>query len=609
MLFKQFYLGCLAQASYLIGSRGEAAVVDPRRDVDEYLDEARREGLTIRYVLETHLHADFVSGHRELSERTGAEVVFGSAAGAGSGYRPVKDGDVLRVGAVRLRILETPGHTPESISIVVTDEDEGLEPSLVLTGDTLFIGDVGRPDLVGARGRSAEEMASLLYDSLHRKLLALPDDVRVYPAHGAGSLCGKNISKETWSSIGEQRRSNYALRPMPRRDFVRMTTVDLPEAPSYFADSVEKNRAGAPALAASPGPQALEPEAFATMAKAGALGLDVREAADFAAGHVLGSLNLGLRGQFAPWAGALLNEAFAILLVTDEGAGEALTRLARVGIETVVGHLEGGAEAWQRSGRPLATLPQITVSELHDWLAGERRETLVVDVRRAGEWRAGHVPGAVHLPLERVATGADHLPRGRPTAVVCAGGYRSSAAASLLLRAGFDDLYNVVGGTAAWVAAGFPRSGPLDASSEGAVDGNEILRPQAEGGQPLPRRRNQLARREIEEADGEHGFAADVAGVVEDVLLELPHLARIRLDPGPDLDALPVSELPLEPESGLQDHGSDLEAMDFVETVAVVGDEVPARLLQDLQVGGVVHVAERVEVLLLDQQVVVVGLA
>jgi glyoxylase-like metal-dependent hydrolase (beta-lactamase superfamily II)/rhodanese-related sulfurtransferase len=457
MEFQQFYLGCLAHASYLIGSAGEAAVVDPRRDVDEYVEEAARRGLRILWVLETHLHADFVSGHRELAERTGATIVFGAKAGATFPHRAVKDGDEIRLGTVVLRFLETPGHTPESVSILVTDTAVSPEPRMVLTGDTLFIGDVGRPDLVGARGLSAEAMAGMLYDSLHGKLLTLPDAVEVYPAHGAGSLCGRNISKERSSTIGEQRRLNWALRPMPRDEFVRLVTVDLPEVPAYFPLDVEKNRAGALPLAGRPQPSALRPEDARRLGTEGASLLDVRPGAAFGTGHVPGSLNIGLSGEFASWAGSLLPAGQPIVLVADdeEEVREAAVRLARVGLESVAGYLDGGVAAWDRAGFPLATVPQITVDELAA-LVREPGGLQVVDVRRAGEYAAGHVPGARSHPLDRLAHEAAGIDRALPTAVICAGGYRSSAAASLLLRHGFRDLRNVVGGTSAWAGAGLP---------------------------------------------------------------------------------------------------------------------------------------------------------
>jgi hydroxyacylglutathione hydrolase len=461
MQFEQIYLGCLAQASYLIGSDGEAAIVDPTRDVDEYIRKAAEKGVRIRYVVETHLHADFVSGHRELAERTGAEIVIGARAGALFPHRAVAEGDEVRIGRVVLRFLETPGHTPESVSVLVIDTERSPEPRMVLTGDTLFIGDVGRPDLVGIRGLTPEHMAGLLYDSLHEKLLALPDAVEVYPAHGAGSLCGKNIAKETWSTIGEQRRTNHALQAMSREAFVEKMTADLPEQPRYFGMDVEINRRGASALAARERPPALDPAAFASRQQAGAVVVDVRSNVEFGAGHVPGSLNVGLAGQFASWAGTLLDPAWPALIVADDDdrAAEAVMRLARVGLENVDGILAGGVDAWRASGRPLATIPQITVADLRA-LVG-KGDLQVVDVRRAAEYAGGHVPGAVHAPLDRIAQEAGRLDPSRPTAVLCASGYRSSAATSLLARRGFADLRNVLGGTSAWVTAGYEVERPV----------------------------------------------------------------------------------------------------------------------------------------------------
>ncbi|HEX7254056.1 MAG TPA: MBL fold metallo-hydrolase, partial [Thermoanaerobaculia bacterium] len=306
MFFKQFYLGCLAQASYMIGSKGEAAVVDPRRDVDEYLEEAKREGLTIRHVIETHLHADFVSGHRELAERTGAKIYFGARARAAFPHQAMNEGDEIRMGDVVIRVQETPGHTPESICLLIFDREAGPEPRMVLTGDTLFIGDVGRPDLAGGEG-TPEELARQLFDSLNEKLLTLPDSVAVYPGHGAGSLCGKNISSETSSTIGEQRRYNYALRPMPREEFVKLVTADLPEAPAYFSRDAAINRGGPGNLSELAAPQPLSPVQVEEKMAAGALLLDTRPSAAYGTGHVPGSIHIGLSGQFASWAGTLMS--------------------------------------------------------------------------------------------------------------------------------------------------------------------------------------------------------------------------------------------------------------------------------------------------------------
>jgi hydroxyacylglutathione hydrolase len=461
MYFKQFYLGCLAHASYLIGSEGEAAVVDPQRDVEQYIREADAQGLTIKYVIETHLHADFVSGHRELAARTGAEIVFGAKAGATFPHRAVKEGDEIRIGKVTLRFLETPGHTPEGISALVIDTEVSNEPQKVLTGDTLFIGDVGRPDLVGSRGFTAEEMAGMLYDSLHDKLLKLDDRVEVYPAHGAGSLCGRNMSKETSSTIGEQRKFNYALKAMTKDEFVKMMTTDLPEAPKYFSLDAQLNREGAGALEALPRPAALAPEEVNKLAQAGYTVLDVRPGAAFGTAHIPGALNIGLGGQFASWAGSLLSPETPLIIVAEDEAGvdEAVTRLARVGIESVKGYLAGGMYAWDRVGLETASLRQMPVDELHSRIK-EKSDLQILDVRRPAEYQSGHIPGAISAELAHLEEQVGQLDPERPTAVACAGGYRSSAAASLLQRKGFRDLYNVVGGTSAWTGAGYEAEIP-----------------------------------------------------------------------------------------------------------------------------------------------------
>jgi hydroxyacylglutathione hydrolase len=455
MYFKQFYLGCLAQASYMIGSKGEAAVVDPRRDVEAYLEEAGREGLKIKHVIETHLHADFVSGHRELAARTGAKIYFGARAQAKFDCVAVREGDEVVLGDVTLRFLETPGHTPESLSVLVIDRAKSQEPEAVLTGDTLFIGDVGRPDLLGAK-MSAQELAGMLYDSLHEKLLRLPDSVAVYPAHGAGSLCGRNISSETSSTIGQQRRFNYALQPMAREEFVRMMTTDLPEAPPYFSRDVRLNREGPANLSELPDPPALPPDAVEAMRQAGAVILDTRPAAQYATGHVPGSLNIGLGGQFASWAGSLIAPEKPIVLITEDEdhVAEARTRLARVGLENVGGYLAGGLLAWHESGRPVATTDQISVDELRHRIAQDEVGQLV-DVRRPGEWQAGHIAQARHLPLNQLAERAAELDRGKPVTAICAGGYRSSIATSLLEQQGCARIVNVVGGMTAWNNARF----------------------------------------------------------------------------------------------------------------------------------------------------------
>ena len=453
MYFKQFYLGCLAHASYLLGSEGEAAVVDPQRDIEQYITEANVHGLKIKYVIETHLHADFVSGHRELAARTGAEIIFGAKAGASFPHRAVHDGAEIKLGNEILRIIETPGHTPESISILVENK--------ILTGDTLFIGDVGRPDLAASKGFTAEQMAGMLYESLHKKILTLDDAIEVYPAHGAGSMCGRNISKETSSTIGEQRKFNYALKPMSKETFVKMMTTDLPEAPAYFSKDAEINRRGAAALTELPRPQELTPQEINQLVQAGTLVVDVRTAAQFGAGHIPGAINLGLGGQFASWAGSLIAIELPLVIVADEPAqiDESVMRLARVGIENIKGYLSGGMYAWDQAGLTNVTIPQMPIDELKLQIE-EHADLQIVDVRRPAEFNVGHAPGAVNLQLATLEENLGQLDPQRPTAVLCQSGYRSSAATSVLAQHGFNNLFNVVGGTTAWINADYPLEQP-----------------------------------------------------------------------------------------------------------------------------------------------------
>jgi hydroxyacylglutathione hydrolase len=458
MYFKQFYLACLAHASYLIGSDGEAVVVDPQRDVDEYLAEASAHDFQIKYVIETHLHADFVSGHQEISARTGAQIVFGEKAGIAFEHRAVRDGEEISIGKVVLRFIETPGHTPEGICVLVTDTEAPNQPPKLLTGDTLFIGDVGRPDLAGGKGYTPQMMAAMMYDSLHEKLLKLPDEVEVYPAHGAGSMCGRNMSKETSSTIGEQRKFNHALKPMSKEDFVAMMTADLAEVPSYFPRDAEINRSGARELSELQPPKPLTPQQVLELQTEGDVLLDVRSAADFGAAHVPGSMNIGLGGQFAMWAGSLIPLNAAIVVIADTAAQieESVVRLARVGIENVKGYLDGGVQSWRAAGFPVDAIEQVSVAQLQEQMANG--DLQIVDVRRPAEYVNGHVPRAFNAPLSSLDKSLDPLPleKDKLTAVICAGGYRSSAAASLLQKQGFQNLVNVSGGTGAWINAGYP---------------------------------------------------------------------------------------------------------------------------------------------------------
>lgn len=450
MYFQQFYLACLSHASYLIGSEGIAAIVDPQRDVGIYLQEAAKHNLKIQHIIETHLHADFVSGHRELAALTGANIYIGARGGAKFPHVPVHDGQQVSFGRCRLQFLETPGHTLESISVLVTDLDRSPEPFAVLTGDTLFIGDVGRPDLSG--DKTPQELAALLYDSLQQKLLKLPDGVEIYPAHGAGSLCGRQMSSERLSTIGKEKTSNYALQAKTRDQFVELITAELPEKPGYFALDAEINRAGAPSLAELPPLAAMRPDQVIAAQGRGAILLDTRPGDQFASAHVPNSVHIGLSGQFAFWAAALLGLEKELVLVAEdyEKLEEARIRLARVGVEHVSGYLADGIAGWTREGLPVRELPQISVQNLNSLLLEQPDAIQVIDVRRPTEWRAGHIPNSLLKPLDRLSSLIGDLDGTASVAVHCKSGYRSSIAASLLLRAGFTQVMDVVGGFDAW---------------------------------------------------------------------------------------------------------------------------------------------------------------
>lgn len=457
MYFRPYYLGCLAHASYLIaGDTGEAAVIDPRRDVEEYLADAQAAGLTVKHVIETHLHADFVSGHVELSRRTGATIYLGADSGAAFPHHPARDGDEIRLGRdVTLRFLATPGHTPEGVCILAQVRGEDA-PRLVFTGDTLFIGDVGRPDLVGSKGYTPEQMARMLYRSLRDKLLALPDSTEVWPAHGAGSACGKALSDERVSTIGRQKRENIALRLVSEGDeegFVRYATEGLGDAPAYFSHDAMKNREGARTVEeilaqTRPLPAAAVEEASE---EGEALVLDTRSVEDFGAGHVPGSIHIQLEGKFAPYVGAVIAPDSRIIVVADSGREtEAMTRLIRVGYENIVGWLEGGMDAWRDAGGQVAVVPQVSAADLPLLPGGRNLAVPVLDVRTPGEWDEGKIVGAVSIPLNELPSRLAEVPAG-PLLVMCGSGYRSSIAASLLLRAGHAPVSNLTGG---WAALG-----------------------------------------------------------------------------------------------------------------------------------------------------------
>ena len=445
MKFKQFYLGCLAHASYYIGSDGEAAIVDPQRDVQQYLDEAKANNQNIKYVIETHSHADFVSGHIELAEKTGAEIVYGEKAPTQFPTLKVKDGDELTVGKVKLKFLETPGHTPDGITVLAEDTEDASEPVKMLTGDTLFVGDVGRPDLVGSRGFTAEQMGALLYDSIHEKILPLPDETEIYPAHGAGSLCGKSLSKETWSTLGEQRKMNYALQPMSKEDFIKIVAADQPEVPAYFPKSALKNLQGASALDDLPKPKKLSTEEIENF---DGVILDVRNGSDFGAKHIPNAINIGLGGQFASWAGTIVEVGTPIAVVAEkeEQVDEAFMRLARVGIETVKVFILMKNYAGETN-----QIESVSVADVKEKLADDIQ---FVDVRRPAEYANGHAPKTTNLPLDVLAKEIYKLNPDKPTYVLCQGGYRSSLGTSVLENAGFKKIYNVTGGTKAWMDAG-----------------------------------------------------------------------------------------------------------------------------------------------------------
>ena len=461
MFLKQYYLGCLAHASYLLADEASATgvVVDPQRDVEQYVADAEKLGVQIRHVFLTHFHADFLAGHLELRDRCGVDIRLGSRALAEYAFVPMKDGDTLEFPGMRLKVLETPGHTIESISILVFDLEKSADkPCAVLTGDTLFIGDVGRPDLRASLGWTADELGGYLYDSLREKLLSLPDETLVYPAHGAGSLCGKKLSSDTVSTLGDQRRFNYALQPMPKADFVKLVTADQPDAPAYFTyDAIlnTRERSTLDKVLA----QVLQPvplEELLRLGDAGAHIVDVREPSEYAKGHLAGSINIALRGQYATWAGTVLDRSKPIVLIAEPGREqEAALRLGRIGFDHVKGYLKDGMAALADREDLVWRTEQVSAPMLADELANHDAP-LILDIRSPREWSTKHLKDSVNVPLPQLQSRIDEIPRTGRIAVHCAGGYRSSIAVSLLNQYGITNVIELAGGIAAWEAAQLP---------------------------------------------------------------------------------------------------------------------------------------------------------
>ncbi|HEX3546821.1 MAG TPA: MBL fold metallo-hydrolase [Mycobacterium sp.] len=452
MKFNQYFLECLSHASYLIGDEasGRAVVVDPQRDVSEYLADAEQLGLTIELVIETHFHADFLSGHLELANATGATIVYSSVAETEFESMGVEDGQRLSLGEVTLEFRHTPGHTPESLSIVIYERPDDATPFGVLTGDTLFIGDVGRPDLLASIGFTRDELADKLYDSLHDKLMTLPDATRVYPAHGAGSACGKNLSADLWSTIGDQKDTNYALRAPDKPTFVSLVTDGQAAAPSYFAYDAILNRKDRGLLDETKLPTSMSYEQTLEAIYRGAVLVDGRNPEEFAHGHLRQAINIGLGGRYAEFAGSVLPPDVDIVLVTEPGdelVGK--NRLARIGFDRVIGYLDQPDKAMFQHDDNVQFASRLT-AKAFDAVAGEMADLQIVDVRNPGETEAGTIPNAVNIPVGQLPGRLGELDATLPTVVYCAGGYRSSVAASLLRQRGFADVSDILGGYNAW---------------------------------------------------------------------------------------------------------------------------------------------------------------
>ncbi|MBL3808303.1 MULTISPECIES: MBL fold metallo-hydrolase [Streptomyces] len=461
MFFSQYYLECLSQASYMIAdeSTGHAVVVDPRRDVSEYLNDAEARGFTVVGVINTHFHADFVAGHLEMAARTGAWIGYGRRAETEYAIRKLAEGDTISLGDVTLKIMETPGHTPESISVLVYERAEDSVPYGVLTGDALFIGDVGRPDLLASVGVTADELGAMLHDSVQNKLMSLQDDVRVFPAHGAGSSCGKNLSTERQSTIGEQRATNYACAPMTEKDFVAIVTAGQSAAPGYFAYDADLNRRERELFDPASPPQALGAQDFLTRRAGGAVVVDARDPQEFAAGHLREAVNVPADGRFAEQAGTVLPlEAELLVVAPEDREEEIVTRLARIGFDRVVGYLASPDEALEAVADEVTPASRLTAAQLRAELEGDN-PPVVIDVRNCGErGENGFIESALHIALGELPRHLDEIPRDKPLVLHCAGGHRSSIAASLLRQHGFEDVSDVLGGWAAWALLNTPAA-------------------------------------------------------------------------------------------------------------------------------------------------------
>lgn len=460
MYIEQLYTSCLAEAAYYIESNGEAAIIDPLRETEPYTALAQKRNAKIKYVFETHFHADFVSGHIDLARKSGATIVYGPTAETGYETLVAKDEQIFTIGNVKIKVLHTPGHTLESSCYLLIDENG--KNHAVFTGDTLFVGDVGRPDLAIKNDLTINDLAGMLYDSLNTKLKPLADDVIVYPGHGAGSSCGKNIGKETFSTIGMQKELNYALQPMNKQEFIKAVTDGLTTAPNYFALDATLNKQGYSSIdeVLNKNTKALSVDEFEKEIKNGSLVLDVRNPDDFEKGFVPNAINIGLNGQYAPWVGALLDSKIPLILITDEGKEkEAVLRLARVGYENVNGYLKGGIEAWKNAGKETETVKSISAA---DFVSSLTNPVNILDVRKQGEIETGMIENAQHICLSKLQSELDSLDKNKHYFIHCAGGYRSMMAASILKKKGYAHVTNVLGGMGKIKETGIKLVQPLN---------------------------------------------------------------------------------------------------------------------------------------------------